>query len=197
MVPALIGGSGSFLLGLLNRMMISSWHTSTNTPRYNVSPATWASPSLERASPFKLTDKINQCVCCMLICFSCVQLLETPWTIPHKATLSKGFSRQEYWSGLPFVPPGDLPAPGFEPKSLMSPALADRFFTTSTTWEPAHLAIQGVWTPGHALHTISSGLSHPLWPFRNLDSLQVPQDHLAFGGCSRQISTKLKPLQCV
>ena len=46
-----------------------------------------------------------------------------------------GFSRQEYWSGLPFPTPGDLPDPGIEPKSLMSLALAGSFFTTSTTWE--------------------------------------------------------------
>ena len=45
------------------------------------------------------------------------------------------FSRQEYWSGLPCPPPGDLPIPGIEPSSLMSPALAGGFFTTSTTWE--------------------------------------------------------------
>ena len=46
-----------------------------------------------------------------------------------------GLSRQEYWSGLPCSPPGDLPDPGIESLFLMSPALADRFFTTSTTWE--------------------------------------------------------------
>ena len=46
-----------------------------------------------------------------------------------------GFSRQEYWSGLPFPSPGNLPNSGIEPKSLASPALADRFFTTITTWE--------------------------------------------------------------
>ena len=45
------------------------------------------------------------------------------------------FSRQEYWSGLLFPPPGDLPDPGIEPTSLMSPALASMFFTTGTTWE--------------------------------------------------------------
>jgi len=44
-----------------------------------------------------------------------------------------GFSRQEYWSGLPCPPPGDLPHPGIELTSLMSPALAGRFFTTSAT----------------------------------------------------------------
>ena len=46
-----------------------------------------------------------------------------------------GFSRQEYWSGLPCPPPGDLPNPGIKPTSLMSPALAGRFFTPYTTWE--------------------------------------------------------------
>ena len=46
-----------------------------------------------------------------------------------------GFSRQEYWSGLPRPPPGDLPGPGFEPVSVMSPALAGGFFTTSATWD--------------------------------------------------------------
>ena len=46
-----------------------------------------------------------------------------------------GFSRQEYWSGLPCPSPGDLPDPGVEPTSLTSPELAGRFFTTSATWE--------------------------------------------------------------
>ena len=48
---------------------------------------------------------------------SCVQLFETPWTIAYQVLLSKGFSRQEYWSGLQFPSPGDLPNPGIEPGS--------------------------------------------------------------------------------
>ena len=63
---------------------------------------------------------------------SCVWLFVTPWTVACQAPLSMGFSRQEYWSGLPCPPPGDLPYPGIEP---MSPALAGRFFTASTTWK--------------------------------------------------------------
>ena len=47
----------------------------------------------------------------------------TLWTIAHQAPLSTGFSRQEYWSRLPFPPPGDLPDPGTEPESPVSPAL--------------------------------------------------------------------------
>ena len=59
----------------------------------------------------------------------------TLWTIIHQAPLSAGFSRQEYWSGLLCPPPGDLPDLEIEPLSLMSPALASGFFTTSTPWE--------------------------------------------------------------
>ena len=54
------------------------------------------------------------------------QLSATPWTVAHQPPLSMEFSRQEYWSGLPFPPPGDLPNPGIKPTS---PALADEFFT--------------------------------------------------------------------
>ena len=70
-----------------------------------------------------------------LVHFSCVRLFETPWTVAHQPLLSMGFSKQEYWSGLLCHSPGDLPNPGFEPASLMFPALAGRFFTTSATWE--------------------------------------------------------------
>ena len=59
----------------------------------------------------------------------------TPWTVAHQAPLSMGFSWEEYWSPLPFPPPGDHPDPGIEPMSLASPGLAGRFFTTSANWE--------------------------------------------------------------
>ena len=62
-----------------------------------------------------------------------VWLFATPWTVAHQALLSMEFSRQEYWSGLPFHTPGKLSHPGIEPMSLVStafPALAGRFFTT-------------------------------------------------------------------
>ena len=72
---------------------------------------------------------------CLLSRFSHVRLFVTLWTVAHQASLSMGFSRQAYWSGLPYPPPGDLPHPGIEPESLMSSALADGFFTTSITWE--------------------------------------------------------------
>ena len=71
----------------------------------------------------------------LLSCFSHVRLCATPETAAHQAPLSLGFSRQEYWSELPWPPPRDLPDPGIEPASLMSPALAGEFFTTSATWD--------------------------------------------------------------
>ena len=66
--------------------------------------------------------------------FSCALFFVTPGTVAYEAPLSMhvGFSRQEYWSGLPFPPSGDLPDPGMEPRP---PALAGGFSTTSTTWE--------------------------------------------------------------
>ena len=70
-------------------------------------------------------------MCCVLSYFSHVQLFATLWIIVRQAPLNMGFSRQEYWSGLPCPPPGDLPNPGIKPTSLLSPALADEFFTTS------------------------------------------------------------------
>ena len=56
----------------------------------------------------------------------CVWLFATLWTVARQAPLSTGFPRQEYWSGLPFPPPGDLPDSGTEPTS---PALAGGFFS--------------------------------------------------------------------
>ena len=57
------------------------------------------------------------------------------WTLACQASLSIGFSRQEYWNGLPCPSPGDLPDPGIEPVTFRSPALAGWFFTISATWE--------------------------------------------------------------
>ena len=56
-------------------------------------------------------------------CAQSLQLSVTPWTVARQAPLSMGFPRQEYWSRLPLTPPGDLPNPGIEPRSLASSAL--------------------------------------------------------------------------
>ena len=67
--------------------------------------------------------------------FSHAQSFVTRWTVAYHAPQSTGFSKQENWSGLPCPPLGDLPNVGIKPASLMSPALAGEFFTTSATWE--------------------------------------------------------------
>ena len=70
---------------------------------------------------------------CIMVRISPVQLFATPHGL---FCLSMGFSRQEYWSGLPFPTPGDLPDPGVEPESPVSPVLASRFFTTEPLGSP-------------------------------------------------------------
>ena len=77
---------------------------------------------------------MHSCMCvCVCVCvwsevksLSCVWLFATPWTVAYQALPSMGFSRQEYWSGMPFPSPGDLPNPGIEPGS---PALQTDAFT--------------------------------------------------------------------
>ena len=71
----------------------------------------------------------------MLSRFSSVPLFATLWIIARQAPLSMEFSKQEYWSGLPFLSLGDLSDPGIKPMFRMSPALADEFFTTRANWE--------------------------------------------------------------
>ena len=76
----------------------------------------------------------------VLSCLRRVWLSGTPWTVAHQAPLSMGLSRQEYWSGLPCPPPGDLSIPGIEPTSL---ALAGRFFTPEPLGKSSsHLDLQ-------------------------------------------------------
>ena len=102
-------------------------------------PGDLSNPGTEPGSPMLQADFLPSeppgkpiHICCMLNHSSPVWLFVTQWTVAHQAPLSMGFSRQEYWSGLPCPPPGDLPDPGTEPISLMALPLAGRFFTTST-----------------------------------------------------------------
>ena len=73
------------------------------------------------------------CVCARARSLSCVLLFVTPWTVAYQAPLSMGFPKQEYWSGLSFPPPGDLPYPGIE---LASSALVSRFIITEPPGKP-------------------------------------------------------------
>ena len=84
-------------------------------------------------------DKRGLCVrwLCWLVCCSAVSdSWPPPWTVAHQAPLSMGFSRQEFWSGLPFSPPGGLPDPEIEPLSLASPELAGRSFAIVPPGKP-------------------------------------------------------------
>ena len=86
------------------------------------------------------------CVCvCVCVCarkrmsmLSVVSNFATPWTITHHASLSVDFSRQEYWSGLPFPPPGDLPDPGMEPATPVSYVLQADSSSLSHQGSPKH-----------------------------------------------------------
>ena len=86
----------------------------------------------------------TQLLLLLFICSVVSDSFATPWTVAHQTPLSMGFPRQEYWSGLPWPPSGDLPNPGIEPAS---PALAGGFFTNRTTREapcsPGSFKLQG------------------------------------------------------
>ena len=91
--------------------------------------------SIWKSSKCSVNSYLSECMHAhMLIRFSLVWLRATLLTVACQAPLSMGFSRQEYWSGLPCPPPRDLPHLGIELASLKSPALAGEF-TTSATWE--------------------------------------------------------------
>ena len=113
-----------------------SWRMGLVAPRHVGSSQTRGWTCVSYIGSRFFTTETPVCVCvCVLSRLSRVQLFATPWTVACHAPLSMGFSRQEYWSGVPFPSPGDLHHPGMEPVSLTSPALAGRFFTTSATWE--------------------------------------------------------------
>ena len=87
-----------------------------------------------KRAPEKIFNIINHCACAYEQSLSCIQLFATPWTATRHPSLFMRFFRQEYWSGLPFPAPGDLPDPEIKPTSLVSPALAGKFFTIAY-WE--------------------------------------------------------------
>ena len=110
---------------------------------------------------------------CVLSRFICVRLSVTPWTVVCQDSLSMGFSRQDYWSGLPCPPPGDLPDPRIKPVSLMSPALADRFFSQHHLGSPAMALATNSSSQGKErrvlfIYLFSSAVSSSLWDLSSL-----------------------------
>ena len=87
---------------------------------------------IKKKNPHKQRCETRVCVCLL----SCVQLFAKPWTVACQASLSKEFSRQEYWSGLPFPSPGDLPDSVIKLVSPVSIALAGRLSTTEPPGKP-------------------------------------------------------------
>ena len=87
-----------------------------------------------------------------------VRLFVNPQTVANQAPVCMGFPRQEYWSVLLFPSPRDLPNPGIEPMSLMFPALANRFFTTSATREdPVAANVYPMLMEGQVLGCVFTG----------------------------------------
>ena len=99
---------------------------------------TWKQPKRLSTEEWIKTGHVYACVCAQSL-QSCLTLCN-PLDCSPPGSCVLGFSKQGYWSGLPSPPPEDLPNSGIEPRSLMSPALADGFFTTSATWE-AHMYV--------------------------------------------------------
>ena len=86
---------------------------------------------------------------------------ETPWTVAHQTPLSTGYSRQDYWSGLPFPSPGHLPKPGIESRS---PALAGGFFTIDSLEKPQiFIRYHIIFSCGHTRQHVG-----PYFPDKNM-----------------------------
>ena len=129
-------------------------HTSQNDHHLKNLQIAKAGQSMEkRESSYTVGGNVNWCSHCedsmavsqktknrTTVC-ACVHAVvsdsfATPWTVALQELLSRVFSQQVYWSGLPFPPPGDPPHPGTELESPVSPAGAGRFFTTEQVGEP-------------------------------------------------------------
>ena len=147
--------------------------TSARDKRSSLAPVEegrgWKQASQSWGSPFLLgdlslgSDRVQLAYCVSTICFlqspvsaiaqelpgcAVVPLVSgsvTPWTVAHKAPLSMGFPRHEYWSGLPFPTPGNLPDPEIECLSLVSCVLAGRFYTTAPPEKPCCSQALMVW----------------------------------------------------
>ena len=102
------------------------------------------------AHSFYVNYVYKHVLCAQLL--SLVQLLEIPWTVACQAPLSMEFSRQEYWNGLPFPPPGDLPDPGIELTSPASPALAVDSLPLSHLGSPVCIQIYVIYNRSKQLH---------------------------------------------
>ena len=116
----------------IDKSLLSSWGLRTSVLEWVYVGCTTV-PIIIAAAVVLNTAELIYITACSYTLQSSFQLFGTPWAADHQAPLSTGFSRQEYWSGLPFPPPGNIPDPGIEPGS---PALAGRFFTAKPFQKP-------------------------------------------------------------
>ena len=114
-----------------------------------------------------------------------------PRTVAHQAPLSMGFSRQEYWSGLPCPPPGDLPDPAIELESHIS--CIGRFFTTSATWEAWRLG--SVNTEQMTELMMPGAFAHPRLSFLLSDKSSAKESHDPGEGATRVLLVGLRTSQ--
>ena len=122
-----------------------------------------------------MADKCMEKRVCVL---SHVRLFAIPWTVAHQAPLSIGSPGQEYWSGLPCPPPGSLSDPGTKPSCPMSPALASRFLTTSTTQEAPTILISTNQLIN--LHLLSNSINLSIFHFSDCPNIYVSADSPTF-----------------
>ena len=106
----------------------------------------------------------------MLCVLSCVQLSATQWIVAHQATLSMDFSRQEYWSGLLFPSPRDLPDIGIKHASLESPTVGGRFFTTVLPGKPK--CYPHLYSPSPSFTSLSK-VGQAMWRLLQLDCARI------------------------
>ena len=117
-----------------------------------------------------------------------VGLFVTPWTVARQVPPSMGFSRQEYWSGLPFPSPGDLPDPGVGSTSSVSPSLAGRFYTTEARGKPitVHCAPSILFSPFTA--SVTKNFSHFPHKTYKATNKKVQGNKRFSAGCKYHIS---------
>ena len=100
-------------------------------------------PTTTTTGPLHTLFPVSACVCAQLL--NCIQLFVTLWTVACQAPLSMEFSRQEYWSRLPFPPPRDLPDPKIEPTSPLSPVLRADALLLNHQGSPEEYHVLFVW----------------------------------------------------
>ena len=122
------------------------------------------------------------CVFCLHVCMlSQIQLFAIPWTLTHQAPLPMKFSRQEYWNGLPFLTPRDLPEIGIKFTSPESPALAGRFFTTKPPGKLCVFCVCGVKSNSVVSYSLQP---QGVQPARLLCPWNSPGQNTRVGSCS-------------